>query len=125
MQPPLHARTVRRNMASAPAYRLNAGVVPVRKRGKLPFQPLEESYQLEYGSNTLAVHVDAIQPGQRVLLVDDVLATGGTVGATAALISRLGAELVHGTVPVVVGFLPGREKLTELGIENYSAGVTV
>jgi adenine phosphoribosyltransferase len=104
--------------ASAAAYRLNAGVVPVRKRGKLPFQTLEESYQLEYGSNTLAVHVDAIQPGQRVLLVDDVLATGGTAAATIKLIERLGGVLVGVAFVIELGFLHGREKLGDQSVRS-------
>lgn len=97
--------------ASAAALRLNAGVVPIRKKGKLPFQTLEESYSLEYGANTLAMHVDAITPGQRVLLVDDVLATGGTAAATVKLIERLGGNLVGVVFVIELGFLNGREKL--------------
>lgn len=97
--------------ASAAAYRINAGVVPVRKRGKLPSATIEESYQLEYGSNTLAMHVDAIRPGQRVLLVDDVLATGGTAAATIRLIERLGGVLVGVAFVIELGFLGGRKQL--------------
>lgn len=97
--------------ASAAALRLGAGLVPVRKKGKLPFQTVEESYSLEYGSNTLAMHVDAVRPGQRVLLVDDVLATGGTAAATVRLIERLGASLVGVVFVIELGFLHGREKL--------------
>lgn len=97
--------------ASAAALRLNAGVVPVRKKGKLPYQTIEESYSLEYGSNTLAMHVDAIRPGQRVLLVDDVLATGGTAAATVRLIDRLGGRLVEAVFVIELGFLGGRAKL--------------
>jgi len=112
-------------LAAPVALELGAGFVPVRKPGKLPGQLYSEQFALEYGHETLTIKTDAILPGARVLVVDDVLATGGTVGATAALISRLGAELVHVTVLMELGFLPGREKLTELGIENYSAVVTV
>lgn len=97
--------------ASAVALRLNAGVVPVRKKGKLPFQTLEESYSLEYGTNTLAMHVDAIRPGQRVLLVDDVLATGGTAAATVQLIERLGGKLLELAFVIELGFLDGRARL--------------
>lgn len=97
--------------ASSVALRLGAGVVPVRKKGKLPYQTVEESYDLEYGSNTLAMHVDAIRPGQRVLLVDDVLATGGTAAATVALIERLGGRLVEIQFVIELGFLGGRAKL--------------
>lgn len=97
--------------ASSVALKLQAGVVPVRKKGKLPYRTVEESYDLEYGSNTLAVHVDAIRPGQRVLLVDDVLATGGTAAATIALIERLGGKLVEVQFVIELGFLNGRSKL--------------
>lgn len=97
--------------ASAVALRLGAGLVPVRKKGKLPFDTLEESYQLEYGTNTLCLHVDAIRTGQRVLLVDDVLATGGTAAATVALIERLGGRLVEVAFLIELGFLEGRARL--------------
>lgn len=96
--------------ASAAALKLGAGVVPVRKKGKLPFQTIEESYSLEYGNNTLAMHVDAIRPGQRVLLIDDVLATGGTARATVNLIERLGGNLVEAVFLIELGFLSGRSK---------------
>jgi len=85
--------------------------VPIRKKGKLPFQTLEESYQLEYGSNTVAIHVDAIKPGSRVLLVDDLLATGGTAAAAAALLRRLDARILGIHFLVELGFLNGRERL--------------
>ncbi|MBL9126537.1 MAG: adenine phosphoribosyltransferase [Verrucomicrobiales bacterium] len=97
--------------ASAVALRLGAGVVPVRKKGKLPFRTIEESYDLEYGQNTLALHVDAIRPGQRVLLVDDVLATGGTAAATLKLIERLGGRLIDVAFVIELGFLAGRSRL--------------
>jgi adenine phosphoribosyltransferase len=76
--------------AAAAAYKLKCGFVPVRKKGKLPYQTYEQSYDLEYGSNTIAIHVDAVKPGSRVVLVDDLLATGGTAGAAANLLQRLG-----------------------------------
>lgn len=104
--------------ASAAALRLEAGVVPVRKKGKLPFQTIEESYNLEYGQNTLSMHVDAIQPGQRVLLVDDVLATGGTAAATIKLIERLGGVIVGIAFVIELGFLNGRAKLGEQSIRS-------
>jgi len=97
--------------ASAVALRLGAGVVPVRKKGKLPFTTLEESYSLEYGTNTLAMHVDAIRPGQQVLLVDDVLATGGTAAATVKLIERLGGALLEVAFVIELAFLNGRSRL--------------
>ena len=97
--------------APALAYRLNAGFVPVRKPGKLPAQTSKLSYDLEYGSNTLEIHTDAIQRGQRVLIVDDLLATGGTAGATAKLAHGLGAQIIGLAFVVELDFLKGREKL--------------
>lgn len=97
--------------ASAAALRLEAGFVPIRKQGKLPCQTIEESYDLEYGSNTVAVHVDAIKPGARVLLLDDLLATGGTASAAAKLLRRLGADVVEVGFLVELAFLKGRDRL--------------
>lgn len=111
--------------AAPVALALGAGFVPVRKPGKLPGLTLSHSFELEYGSETLTIHRDAIVPGARVLVVDDVLATGGTVGATAELIKEMGAELVHVSVVMELGFLGGRERLAELGIDKCSALVTV
>src|ERR1700682_836594 len=93
------------------AYRLNAGFVPVRKPGKLPAETVRISYDLEYGSNSLEVHKDAIQKGQRVLIVDDLLATGGTAVATAELASGLGAQIAGLAFVVELDFLRGRERL--------------
>jgi len=93
------------------AYRLNTGFVPVRKPGKLPAETVKISYELEYGSNALEVHKDAIQKGQRILIVDDLLATGGTAAATADLASRLGAHIAGLGFVVELDFLKGREKL--------------
>lgn len=93
------------------AYRLNAGLVPVRKPGKLPSDKISESYTLEYGVNTLEMHQDAIEPGQRVLVVDDLLATGGSAKATANLIERLGGVVVSLAFVVELDFLHGRDKL--------------
>ncbi len=93
------------------SYRLNAGFVPVRKPGKLPAATVKVSYELEYGSNTLEIHRDAIEKGQRVLIVDDLLATGGTAVATAKLASGLGAEIAGLAFVVELDFLKGREKL--------------
>jgi adenine phosphoribosyltransferase len=104
--------------ASAVALRLHAGVVPIRKTGKLPFLTLEESYALEYGTNTLAIHADAIRPGQRVLLVDDVLATGGTAAATLSLIRRLGGFVVETVVLIELSFLRGRDRLTQCPVRS-------
>jgi len=97
--------------AAAAALRLGAGFVPVRKKGKLPFQTYEQDYALEYGTATVAMHVDALRPGARVLLVDDLLATGGTAAAAAALVGKLGAHIVEICFLIELGFLPGRKKL--------------
>lgn len=93
------------------AYRLKAGFVPVRKPGKLPAPTVKYDYALEYGTNSLEIHKDAIQKGQRVLIVDDLLATGGTAHCTAKLASSLGAEIVGLGFVVELDFLHGREKL--------------
>ena len=93
------------------SYRLNAGFVPVRKPGKLPAETVKVSYELEYGSNSLEIHKDAIQKGQRVLIVDDLLATGGTAEATARLAHSLGAEIAGLGFVVELDFLKGRDKL--------------
>jgi adenine phosphoribosyltransferase len=93
------------------AYRLNAGFVPVRKPGKLPAETVRVSYELEYGSNSLEVHKDAIRKGDRVLIVDDLLATGGTAVATAELASGLGAQIAGLAFVVELDFLRGRERL--------------
>src|SRR5712691_6500264 len=97
--------------APALAYRLNAGFVPLRKPGKLPAVTVKFDYALEYGTNTLEIHKDAIQKGQRVLIVDDLLATGGTAEATAKLATMLGAEIAGLGFVVELDFLKGREKL--------------
>lgn len=97
--------------AAAVAYKLKCGFVPVRKKGKLPYTTYEQSYALEYGANTIAVHTDAIKAGSRVLLVDDLLATGGTAGAAANLLQRLGAEILEVTFLIELNFLNGRDKL--------------
>ena len=98
------------------AYRLNAGFVPVRKPGKLPAAVERVSYDLEYGSDALEIHVDAIQPGQRVVLVDDLLATGGTMEATVKLARQLGGEIVGLAFAVELDFLKGRERFKEFDV---------
>jgi len=109
-------------MFAAPvALELGVGFVPVRKPGKLPREVYSETFNLEYGQDTLAIHRDAIQPGARVLVADDVLATGGTIAATARLIQRLGAELVHVSVVLELGFLGGRAHLADIGLHDVSA----
>src|SRR6202162_4408872 len=97
--------------APALAYRLNAGFIPVRKPGKLPAECVKYDYALEYGTNSLEIHRDAIQKGQRVLIVDDLLATGGTAEATAKLAEMLGAEIAGLGFVVELEFLKGRDKL--------------
>jgi adenine phosphoribosyltransferase len=97
--------------APALAYRLGAGFVPVRKVGKLPAETVKFDYALEYGTNSLEMHKDAIRPGQRVLIVDDLLATGGTAEATAKLAASLGADIAGLAFVVELDFLKGREKL--------------
>ncbi len=94
------------------AYKLGAGFVPIRKPGKLPAKIVSESYTLEYGTNTLEVHEDAIEPGQRVLVVDDLLATGGSARATVNLVERLGGEVVGVAFMIELDFLHGRDKLS-------------
>jgi adenine phosphoribosyltransferase len=100
------------------AYSLGAGLVLVRKAGKLPSETLREEYALEYGTNTVEIHSDAIRSGERVLIVDDVLATGGTVRAAANLVERLGANVVGISLLIELMFLAGREKLTEYEIHS-------
>lgn len=104
---------------SAPmAYRLGVGLVPVRKLGKLPHETLSVEYALEYGSNTLEIHRDAIAEGGRVLIVDDLLATGGTVRGTVDLVSRLGAEIVGLSFLIELLFLKGRERLESFAVSS-------
>jgi adenine phosphoribosyltransferase len=97
--------------AAAAAIQLQAGFIPVRKKGKLPFRCLEQDYALEYGSATVAMHEDAMKPGSRVLLIDDLLATGGTAAAAAALVKKLGGQILEIAFLIELGFLKGREKL--------------
>ena len=97
--------------AAAAATKLQAGFVPVRKKGKLPYQTIEQDYALEYGSATVAMHADALKPGARVLLIDDLLATGGTSAAAVALLKKLGANIIEASFLIELKFLNGREKL--------------
>lgn len=98
------------------AHQLGVGFVPIRKKGKLPFTTVEETYELEYGSATVELHTDAVQPGQRVLLIDDLIATGGTMMAGRRLLEKLGAEVVEGAAIVSLPELGGTEKLTASGL---------
>jgi len=98
------------------AYRLNAGFVPVRKPGKLPGQVARVSYDLEYGSDALEIHLGAIQPGQRVIIVDDLLATGGTMQATVQLVRQLGGEIAGVGFAIELDFLKGAAKLQEYDV---------
>lgn len=98
------------------AYALGIGFVPVRKSGKLPGETVSETYELEYGFDTLEVHSDAMHPGQRVVIVDDLLATGGTMLATARLVEKTGAQVVGMSFLIELGFLSGREKLSNYPI---------
>jgi len=105
-------------LAAPVAYEIRAGFVPVRKQGKLPSATFAEEYELEYGTATLEVHQDAFAPGERVLIVDDVLATGGTARATASLIHQAGAEVVGVAVLMELSFLKGREAIPDLEVRS-------
>jgi adenine phosphoribosyltransferase len=105
-------------LAAAAALRLGAGFVPVRKKGKLPFRTHEASYDLEYGTNTVAIHQDAFAPGSRVLLIDDLLATGGTAAAAAALVEKAGGRILQVAFFIELAFLNGRQKLTGLPVRS-------
>ena len=96
---------------AAAATKLKAGFVPIRKKGKLPYKTIEQDYALEYGSATVAMHVDALKPGARVMLIDDLLATGGTSAAAVALVKKLGANILEIGFLIELKFLNGREKL--------------
>jgi len=104
--------------AAAAAVKLSAGFVPIRKKGKLPFQTHEQDYALEYGTATVAVHIDALKPGSRVLLIDDLLATGGTAAAAAALVQKLGAQILEISFLIELSFLGGRKKLTQYPVRS-------
>lgn len=102
------------------AIEMGIGFVPVRKPNKLPREVVSESYELEYGMDTLEIHKDAIKPGDKVLLIDDLLATGGTIGASAKLIRSLGGEVDHAGFVIGLPDLGGREKLEALGIDSFT-----
>ena len=98
------------------AYKLGAGFVPVRKEGKLPAETVREEYELEYGTDSVEMHRDAIRPGQKVLIVDDLIATGGSAAATARLVERLGGEVVSIAFLIELTFLNGVEKLKDYDV---------
>ena len=102
------------------AYELNVGFIPIRKKGKLPFTTVEETYELEYGSATVELHTDAVKPGQRVLLVDDLIATGGTMMAGKKLLEKLGASVMEGAAIVDLPELEGSRKLQAAGLALFT-----
>ncbi|MEC9082093.1 MAG: adenine phosphoribosyltransferase [Verrucomicrobiota bacterium] len=103
---------------AAMAREMGVGFVPIRKKGKLPWETLEESYELEYGSNTIAIHTDAISAKQRVLLVDDLLATGGTAAAAASLLAKAGGRVVEAVFFIELSFLDGRVKMGKVPVRS-------
>jgi len=102
-------------LGGAIAHQLSVGFVPIRKKGKLPFETIKESYELEYGVDEVEIHTDAIEPGERILLVDDLIATGGTAGAAIRLLERAGGEIVLCAFVVDLPDLGGAEKLRAMG----------
>ncbi len=102
------------------AYELNVGFVPIRKKGKLPFTTVEETYELEYGSATVELHTDAVKPGDRVLLIDDLIATGGTMMAGMKLLEKLGAQVIEGAAIVDLPELGGSTKLKGAGLPLFT-----
>jgi len=107
-------------IGSVVAYELNIGFVPIRKKGKLPFTTVQESYELEYGSATVEMHTDAVKPGDRVVLIDDLIATGGTMMAGRRLLERLGATVIEGAAIVDLPELGGSARLRESGLELFT-----
>jgi len=107
-------------LGSVLAYELNLGFVPVRKKGKLPFRTLAEEYSLEYGNASVEMHTDAVRPGQRVLLIDDLIATGGTMVAATKLLQRLGANVVEAAAIIDLPELGGSEAIKATGLPVYT-----
>jgi adenine phosphoribosyltransferase len=107
-------------IGSVLAYELNVGFVPIRKKGKLPFTTVEETYELEYGSATVEMHTDAVKPGDRVLLIDDLIATGGTMMAGMRLLERLGAQVIEGAAIVDLPELGGSDRLRAAGLRVHT-----
>ena len=102
------------------AYQLGVGFVPIRKKGKLPFTTVEETYELEYGSATVELHTDAVRAGSKVLLIDDLIATGGTMMAGKKLLEKLGAEVMEGAAIVDLPELGGSQRLRDSGLKLYT-----
>jgi adenine phosphoribosyltransferase len=107
-------------IGSALAYALNVGFVPIRKQGKLPYDTVSEAYALEYGTNVMEMHTDAVRPGQRVLLVDDLIATGGTMLAGVKLLQRLGANVVEAAAVIDLPDLGGADAVRATGTPFYT-----
>ena len=107
-------------LGSVVAYELNVGFVPIRKKGKLPFTTVEETYELEYGSATVELHTDAVKPGDRVLLIDDLIATGGSMMAGKKLLEKLGATVMEGAAIVDLPELGGSQKLRDSGLSLFT-----
>jgi len=107
-------------IGSVLAYELNIGFVPIRKKGKLPFTTVAETYELEYGSATVEIHTDAVTAGDRVVLIDDLIATGGTMMAGKRLLERLGASVIEGAAIVDLTELGGSARLREAGLPLYT-----
>ena len=107
-------------LGSVVAYELGLGFVPIRKKGKLPFTTVEETYELEYGSATVELHTDAVKPGQRVLLIDDLIATGGTMMAGKKLLEKLGAKVIEGAAIVDLPELGGSERIRATGLKLFN-----
>jgi adenine phosphoribosyltransferase len=107
-------------IGSVVAYELGVGFVPIRKKGKLPFTTVEETYELEYGSATVELHTDAVKPGDRVLLLDDLIATGGTMMAGKRLLEKLGAQVLEGAAIVDLPELGGSERLRASGLPLFT-----
>ena len=102
------------------AYQLGVGFVPIRKKGKLPFTTVEETFELEYGSATVELHTDAVRPGERVLLIDDLIATGGTMMAGRRLLEKLGADVMEGAAIVDLPELGGSKRLRDAGLPLFT-----
>ena len=107
-------------IGSVLAYELNVGFVPIRKKGKLPFTTVQETYELEYGSATVEMHTDAVKQGDRIVLIDDLIATGGTMMAGMRLLERLGATVIEGAAIVDLPELQGSQKLRAAGLKLFT-----